>query len=316
MKNRILLGSLVIVAGTMMIQPSFASEVKLNAASFQPETVVFARYFFRLVRETNRRCAGLLSIKVLDHGTIAANRQWHALKTGAIDIYFGPANYYRGLLSQADVLNIAHKTPAEQRQNGAWGILNKLHNEHLNAWYLTTILGGVKFHIYTTKPIKNGRFDGLRLRSVPLFRIAMEALGAETRQMAAKDVKAALEKDRIDGFGWPLWGLDVLGWQKLVRYRLEPGFMNAAAPVLINLKKWNSLPNTGRDCLNKSALWLEREWPAWREAEDRRALATQQRARIKRVEGGENFSERTETIYWRMLKTASPDFVKRIRPLL
>ena len=195
-----------------------AAQVKLKAASFQGEEVVFAQPFYRWVAETNRRCQGKVKFNVVGPNTIKPERQWFELRAGRIDAFFGPSSYYRGELSQADVLHLAKYAPAKQRQTGAWAILNKLHNEKLNAWYLTTLIAGGKFFIYTNKPAKNGRFDGVRLRAVPLYKIFVENLGAQTTYMPATDIRAALEKGEIDGFGWPLWGLNHFGWEKLVRY--------------------------------------------------------------------------------------------------
>ena len=171
------------------------------------------------------------------------------------------------------VLHLAKIEPAKQRKKGAWAILNKLHNEKLNAWYLTTLIAGVKFYIYTNKPAKNGRFDGVRLRAVPLYKIFVENLGAQTTYMPATDIQAALKKGEINGFGWPLWGLSHFGWEKLVRYRYGPGFMDTAAPVLINLDRWKSLSAAQRQCLNEMAAWAEKMGPTWRKEENGRQLA-------------------------------------------
>lgn len=295
---------------------ALAGEVRLTAASFQGEQVVFAKPFYRWVAETNRRCRGKVSVDVVGPETIKSERQWFDLRSGRVDMYFGPANYYRGELGEADVLNLAKVTPAEQRRNGAWAILNELHNKKLNAWYLTTLIAGVKFYLYTSKPVKDGRFDGLRLRVVPLYKIFVENLGARAIYMPATDIRSALENGTIDGFGWPLWGLEYFGWEKLVRYRYGPGFMNTAAPVLVNLDRWKSLSEEQRRCLNDMAAWAEKMDPLWRAEEDARQTAVLERANIEYVDLGDKFGQGPENIYWKMLRTASPDFARKIRPLI
>ena len=293
-----------------------AAEVRLTAASFQGEQVVFAKSFYQFVAETNQRCRGKVAIDVVGPETIQSERQWFELRNGGIDVYFGPANYYRGELGEADVLNLAKLDPAEQRRNGAWAILNELHNKKLNAWYLTTLIAGGKFYVYTSKPMTNGRFDGLRLRAVPLYKIFVENLGAQTTYMPATDIRSALENGTIDGFGWPLWGLDYFGWEKLVRYRYGPGFMNTAAPVLVNLDRWKSLSEEQRQCLNDMAMWIEKMDPIWRAEEDTRQLAILDRARIEYVDLGPEFARGPENIYWKMLRISAPDFAREIRPLI
>ena len=293
-----------------------AQEVTLEAASFQGNDVVFAQPFYRWAAETNRRCRGKVAIDVAGPDKIKSERQWFELRAGRIDAYFGPASFYRGELGEADVFHLAKTEPAEQRKNGAWAILNKLHNDKMNAWYLTTLIAGVKFYIYTTKPLMNGRLDGIRLRAVPLYKIFVENLGAQTTSMPATEIRRALEQGRIDGFGWPLWGLDHFGWDKLVRYRHGPGFMDTAAPVLINLDRWKSLSREQKQCLNEMAAWAEKMNPVWREKEDQRQMAVLRNAGIKYVDLGPGFARGPEKIFWKMLRTASPDFARRIRPLI
>lgn len=296
--------------------PAEAAETKLRAASFQGQEIVFAKPFYRWAAEVNRRCKDKISITVVGPETIEAQRQWYELKNGRIDMYFGPANYYRGALPHGDIFNLAHNSPAVQRKNGAWSILNKLHNEHMNAWYLTTLLSGVKFFIYTTRPAKNGRFDGLHFRSVPLYEGFVRSRGAKVTYMPATDLRAALENGAIQGFGWPLWGLDIFGWDRLVRYRYGPGFMNAAAPILVNLDRWKALTADQRHCLTEMAEWVEKSWPEWRAAEDARQTAVIAKAGITYVDLGPAFAKDPEDIFWRMQKTAEPEFVKKIQPLV
>lgn len=309
---------ITIIAGLSVafVATARAAEVTLRAASFQPERVVFAKHFFRWVRETNKRCAGKVKIDVIKAGAIAARDQWHALRAGRIDMYFGPANYYRGALPEGDVLNLAHNGPAAQRRNGAWAVLNALHNKNINAWYLTTLIAGVKFFVYTTKPAKGGRFDGLRLRSVPLYDAFMRSLGAQTRYMAAPELRGALEKGAIDGYGWPMWGLDVFGWDKFTKYRYGPGFLNTAAPVLVNLDKWKSLDDAQRRCLTDMALWLEAEWPKWRAAENAIQSAALKKAGIAYVDLGADFARRAEALIWGMVEKGQPAFARKMKPLM
>lgn len=293
-----------------------AAEVSLTAASFQDEDVVFAKHFFRWVRETNERCDNEIQISVLGPDTIRPILQWKALKEGQVDMYFGPANYYRGVIPEVDVFHLAHNDPTKQRQTGAWAILNDLHKERMNAWYLTTLLAGIKFFIFTTKPTPDGRFDDFNLRSVPLYGHFMRSLGAHTQYLVAEEVGDALRRHEIDGFGWPLWGVDHFGWEEFVNYRYGPGFLDAAAPVLVNLDTWKALSKEQRGCLNKMAAWVEREWPQWRSAEDRLQIAALDRAGIEYVDLGPEFPRQVEGIVWSVLGATLPDFVQKMKPLL
>jgi len=306
------LSAVLIVAAS---EAPLAAEARLRAVSFQDETVSFGRPFYRWVRATNAQCDGRVVLEVHGPETIRAQVQWHALKTGRIDMYYGPANYYRGAMPQGDVFNLAHNEPAEQRRNGAWAILNALHNKRMNAWYLTALISGVRFYIYTAKPAHGGRFDGLTLRSTPLYENFLRSLGATPRYIAAPDMRRALEHRTVDGYVWPLWS-GGLGWEKFVQHRYGPGFLNAASPILINLDKWRSLNADQRKCLTRMALWVEGEWPNWRAAESNKQLEALKDAGIVYTDLGPRFGLKAEKIYWGMLRQGEPEFVARIKPLL
>jgi TRAP-type C4-dicarboxylate transport system substrate-binding protein len=299
-----------------LVTSAGAAEVTLTAASFQPENVVFAKHFYQWVRETNRRCSSQVAIEVLDSDAIEPRRQWYALQTGEIDMYFGPPSFYRGALPQGDVFMLAHNDSATQRRNGAWASLNAQFNEAINAWYLTTLIAGVKFFVYTTTPANDGRFDGLRLRSVPLYENFLRSLGAETSTIPAKALGPELESGAIDGFVWPLWGLDVFHWDRSVSYRYGPGFLDAAAPVLVNLDTWKSLSDDQRDCLSEAAEWVEGEWAQWLETENAAQLAALEAAGVVYVDLGEEFARGAEDTMWAQLEQAEPAFVQQIRSLL
>ena len=181
------------------------AEVKLKAASFLPARSVYAKYFYRWIDELNNRCKGKVKITIVGPEAIKSLEQWRTLKDGVIDIHYGPPNYYKGVLVEGDVTSLANTSAAEQRENGAWEIINTLHNKKMNAWYLTHIMDSVKFFIYTVKPQKNGRFEGFRLRSTPIYDEFFKYLGAAPVRMSPPSLYTALERNTVDGYGWPLW---------------------------------------------------------------------------------------------------------------
>ncbi|MGA8050366.1 MAG: TRAP transporter substrate-binding protein DctP [Burkholderiales bacterium] len=293
-----------------------AAEVKLKAASFLPVRSVYAKQFLRFVDEANKRCAGKLSITVVGPEAVPSLEQWNALKNGVIDMHYGPPNYFRGVVPAGDVISVARNESAEQRKNGAWALINQEYNKKLNAWYLTQLVNGVRFYLYTNKPAVNGRFEGFRLRSVPVYDAFFKSLGAEPLRMAPPEVYTALERGAVDGYGWPLWGIQDFGWQKYTKYRYGPGFISAAVAIIANLDKWKSLDRDQQACLTATSEWVEQEWPKWREEENARQEAAQKEAGVQYVDLGADFAAKAEEIYWADLAKGDPEFVKKIRPLL
>lgn len=308
-----MLGGIVLSACTLT---AAQAQVEMKAAAFLPEQVVLAKYFYHWARDTNERCADEVNISVVGPAAIPSLEQWNAVKTGVIDMYFGPANYYVGAVPEGDVFVVGHTSLAEQRENGAWEMINELHNEKLNSWYLTTINSGVQFYIYTTKPPKDGKLEGFRLRSVPLYDSFFEGLGAQPVRMAATEVQTGLERGTVDGYGWPLWGIDGFGLEKFTKYRIGPGFFSAASPVLVNLDKWNSLTDEQRQCLTESAQALEASWSEIRDKENAVQLEVQDAAGIEAVELSPDLPQQAEDGYWDKLSEANSDFIAAIKPLM
>lgn len=296
--------------------PAAAEEVKLKAASFLPARVIFAKYFYDWVKEVNKRCAGKVRISIVGPEAIGSLEQWSALRTGVVDMHYGPATYMSGVLPAGDVLVLAENTAAEQRRNGAYALFDEYYRKRMNAVFLTHILDGVKMFVYTNKPAKDGRFNGLRLRSVPIFDNFLKGLGAHTVRMPPPELFTALERGVVDGYGWPLWGITDFGWQKFTKYRYGPGFYDAATPIIVNLDRWNELDDAQRKCLQDMALWLEAQWPKWRAGETERRIELQKKAGIKYVDLGPEFTKRAHEIYWAALEKADPEFVRKIKPLL
>jgi TRAP-type C4-dicarboxylate transport system substrate-binding protein len=305
-----------LAACALLSSATHAAEVKLKAASFLPVRSVYAQQFMRFVDEANRRCAGQVNISVVGPEAVPSLEQWNALKNGVIDMHYGPPNYFRGVAPAGDVISVARNESAEQRKNGAWAMLNDYYNRKLNAWYLTQLVNGVRFYIYTNKPAANGRFEGFRLRSVPVYDAFFKSLGAQPLRMAPPEVYTALERGAVDGYGWPLWGIQDFGWQKYTKYRYGPGFISAAVAIIMNLDKWKSLDKPAQACLTATSEWAEQHWPQWRAEENARQEAAQKAAGVQSVDLGAGFAAKAEEIYWSDLAKGDPEFVKKIRPLL
>lgn len=311
-KSRLILGAGMLALATH----TGAAEVKLKAAAFLPVKAIYVQQFARFTDEVNKRCAGSVSISTVGPEAIKSLEQWNALKNGVVDMHYGPPNYYVGALPEGDVISIARNESAEQRKNGAWKLINGVHNQKLNAWYLTHLMNGVRFHIYTNKPAQGASFDGLRLRSTPIYDTFFKSLGALPVRMAPPEVYTGLERGTVDGYGWPLWGIADFGWHKYTRYRYGPGFISAAVAILVNLDKWKGLEEKQRACLTDVAMWAESQWPKWRAAEDGAQQAVQDKAGIKYVDLGPGFAQKAEDLYWEMMAKGNPEFVRKVRPLL
>jgi TRAP-type C4-dicarboxylate transport system substrate-binding protein len=293
-----------------------AQEATLRAASFVPGPSAFGWPFVRWVEEVNAQCAGKVRIDILDAGAVSPFELPNAVRAGVVDMASVPPAYYKGILIEADSVVLGNVPMAEQRTNGAWELLNKLHTERMNVHYLTAFGDGVKFHVYTTKPLTGARLDGFRLRTSPNYDSFFRAMGAEPVQLPPPEVYTALERKVVDGYGWPIWGIFDFGWNEQTKYLYQPGFYNVMVNLLVNQARWGALNEEQQGCLSEMALKLEQDWPAWRDEYNERELAKIRDAGIEIVDLGPEFSTAAHDIYWKDLEAASPETVGQLRALL
>ena len=312
---------MLIAAGAatlMAMAPAGAEEVTLKAGSFVPITTSFGEPFKWFVDHLNQVGKGQVKIRIVGGPEAVPPFQLgNAVKSGVLDMIVAPPSYYKGLLPVADGDILTHKSFVEQRKSGAWAFLNKLHNEKVNAWYLAAYGDGVQFHVYLRKPIKNvSELKGLKLRSTPNYQAFFTALGATTVVTSPGEVYTALERGVIDGYGWPLWGIQEFGWDKFTKMRIDPGFYNVTVNILVNLNKWKSLTDAQRKVLTDAANWLENEFPKRATARNAADAAYQKKVGIQVANFGPGFEKKADEIYWAQLSKINPEEIAKLKKLL
>ncbi len=250
-------GALSIAAGSV---PAQAQAVTLKVSTCLQRTHDYIdAYFETFFKPINAKKTDL-TLRYLG-GTEVTPRQKQApaLKRGLIDMIVCPTAYYGGILSEGRMPGLQNRSHAELRANGAidmmqeaWG---KGLNAHILAWVHHT---GQKFFIYTLfKPklsTKTGLdLTGVKVRSTGLYNAFFKAMGATTIVISPSDVYAALERGVVQGLAWPWGSVRSYGWQRFLKYRIEPGFFGATLMTLINKKKWNSLTDSQRALLTAQA---------------------------------------------------------------
>lgn len=318
MRIRNTLGALVLAIGsTTGATTASADEVQLKAASFLPPHASYGWPFARWVENVNEQCEGLVDITIVGPDAIKAFEQPNALKTGVIDMMNGPPAYYKGIFVEGDTAVLSEIRPAEMRENGAWEMLDNLHQEHLNAKLLTFFGDESHFYLWTTKKAPDNDFDGFTLRTSKIYDTFFQGLGANTATIQAPEVYTALERGTVDGTGWPLWGVvGDFGWHEFLNYRYGPGFFNVVVNVLMNQDKYSSLTNEQRTCVDDMALWAEEVWPEWRAEKDEEVKAKLEEVGIEYIDLGDDFRQTAHDLYWEALMKDSPETVGKLKDLL
>ncbi len=186
------------------------------------------------------------------------------------------------------------------------------------AHYLARQFQNVPFHIYLTKKFDKLDFSGVIIRVTPVYRDIVQARGGTPVNTAPGEVFTALERGVVDGYGWPVSGIFDLGWDKVTKFRVEPGFYSVEVNVLLNQDVWKGLNDKQRKVLNDAALWLEgldSENVAGNKAEVER----QTKANIQAIDFGpaesKKFLDQAYDVAWESVIKRAPEEGKKLREL-
>lgn len=298
-----------------------AQEVTLSALNFLPNNSSFGIPFADWVEDANKAGKGVVQVVIRPAGSISPFQMGNAVKTGVVDMAALPPTFYQNLLPIGDALKLTKKTAVEMRKNGTWELLNKLHNEKVNAWLLDTSGFSVKFYLYMRdKKLDAPNLKGLKIRTTPVYRAFFRALGADLIQTAPGDVFIALERGTIDGYGWPSWDLKTTGWDKHTKYRVEPGFYAVANATIINLDKWKSLTGKQRDFLTQHSTKFEAEYDKRYAPKTEAYLKEQKDAGVQVIEFtgkvAEDYIKQAYESAWAEFMQLDPENTPKIKKLI
>jgi TRAP-type transport system periplasmic protein len=300
--------------------PAGAEELTLKGAVFVPPSTTYGIPFKRFVDHVNETGKGILQIRIVGGPeAVPADGQSQAVKNGVLDLAAIPPAYYKSAMVEGDAQILSDMRLAEQRKSGAYAMLSGIAGERMNALYLTTYGIGVPFHLYVTKDMavaKPEDLSGLRFRGQPNYNAIFKHYGIAGVNIAAPEVYTALERGTVQGYGWPLWGINDFGWEKLTKMRVDPGFYNVVNTVLMNKSKYEQLTPAQRKVLDDAVVWFENDDLRYTADKTKETLDLQAKAGIKPVNFGSDWKKTAVSLYWDDLKKLSPDVIAKLQPLL
>ncbi|MCZ7658842.1 MAG: TRAP transporter substrate-binding protein DctP [Xanthobacteraceae bacterium] len=299
--------------------PASAQEVTLRGVSSFAEGTQFSKNFERFVEKVNQDGKGVIKINYIGGPrAVPPFEVGNAVRTRVVDIANVTGAFYTNLMPEADAFKLLDKPLAEQRRNGTLDYVNQLHNQKLNAHYLVRQFHNVPFHIYLTKKIDKPDFTGLKIRVTPVYRDIVQALGGTPITTAPGEVYTALERGVVDGYGWPVSGIFDLGWDKITKYRMEPGFYSVDVNILVNLDAWKSLTDAQRKVLTDAAAWVE-SLDAENVAANKAEVERQTKAGIQAIafspEAAKKFLEQAREVAWKSVIARAPEAGAKLRQL-
>ena len=120
----------------------------------------------------------------------------------------------------------------------------------------------------------------------------------------------------MQGYGWPLWGINDFGWDKLTKIRIDPGFYNVTVNVLMNKTRYDSLEPAQRKVLDDAVVWFEKDDLRYTEEKTKETLEQQAKAGIKVVDFGPEWRKTAVELSWEDLTKLSPDSIGKLRAVI
>lgn len=295
-----------------------AQELTLKAGVFVPPQTTYGIPFKRFVDRLNETGKGTLQIRLVGGPeAIPADGQAEAVKNGVLDMAALPPTNYKSLMVEGDAHPLTDMSLAEQRKSGGYAALNQIANAKLNAQYLTSYGMGVPFHIYLTKEITRAEeLKGLRLRTQPIYAALFRHFGITGTTIAAPEVFTALERGVVQGYGWPIWGIQDFGWEKLTKARIDPGFYNVVVNVIMSKPRLDGLAPAQRKVLDDAVAWFEADMVAWSAATTKANVEMQEAKGVKAVNLGPELRKLATDLYWDDLMKLSPESIGKLKALL
>jgi TRAP-type C4-dicarboxylate transport system substrate-binding protein len=247
--------------------------------------------------------------------TIPPMELGQAVGDGVVDIGVLPVAYYASAIPEDLVLNYSELSHEEEVNNGGMDFLNQLHNDKLNV----QLLGrgsDYDFSIYLKEKVDSlDDFKGLRLRGTPTYAPLFEALGAELVSMSGGEIYDALDKGVIDGFGWTSVGITQLGLEDQVKYMVEPHYYKVDVVTIMNLDKWNALPEDLKNMMIEVQREVEKELPAITEKYEAEEKPKLDKAGIKTIDLGQEFLQIANNAGWDFIEKQLPDHKDKLKEL-
>jgi TRAP-type C4-dicarboxylate transport system substrate-binding protein len=307
------------LAVALTVGAAQAQEVTLRLVSAFAENGTYVQRLMPWIQKVNADGKGTLQINFIGGPkAIPPFEAGNAVKTGVVEVAMTTGAFYTNVMPESDFLKLTEIGIAEQRKNGAFDAINKVWNDKANMQYLGRIVENQPFHIYTNKKVDKPDLTGQKIRITPVYREFFQALGATVITTPPGEVYSALERNVVDGYGWPIGGIFDFNWHEKTKFRIDPGFYDAEVSLVMNLAAYKKLNDAQRAYLNKQVLALEADNTFWVKftADE---TARQEKAGIQAIKfdvaTSKAFRDKAYQVAWDAAAKQSPEIAARFKPL-
>lgn len=264
---------LVAAAFALGSRASAEAATSLTYSIFFPPTHAQAKAAEAWAKEVEKRTTGKVKISVFPGGTLTpADQCYDGVVKGISDIGMSAFAYTRGRFPQMEALDLplgyTNGRVATRVANDFYQTMKPKALDNVKVLYLHAHGPGL---LHTKKPVKTLEdLKGMKIRSTGFSAKVVEMLGGVPVAMPQGETYEALSKGIADGTIGPIEVLK--GWKQgeVIRSTtdcFDVGYTTAFF-VVMNLKKWNSLPPDVRKAFEDvSREWIDVHGKAWDEAD-------------------------------------------------
>ncbi len=315
---RHLIRTVLLVCAALLSASAVHATEMLRAISFIPKNDPVLAMANAWVGQVNAKLGTQVRINYVGGPEVIGRfQQVEALRTGVIDVLFTAAGDYKDQLPASQSFTLSKLSPTQERSSGFYDFMVEEHAKHINARYLGRAQVS-PFYLWTkTEPKSLADLSGLKMRTGVLYDRMMRAFGMVPVSINAPEVYTALQSGVVDGFGWPVTGPLKRGWLENIKSVIDLPFFGASnVVILMNLDKWNALPESTRKALTDLTVAFEPKMVqhfAEEDAHEWQAIGT----RVKKVtfspEENKKYLDTAYDVEWAALQASVPDLIERLR---
>ena len=241
------------------ITPIMAAEVNLKLAHFMPTVhVQHRKAFVPFSNKVAELTGGKVEIKIFPGGTLGNPKTLvDSIRTGITDIAFIIPAYIPGRFPRTSVFELPLIFEgAEHVAKVGYDIYDKYLAEDYKdfkfLWLLSSPLG--QLHTVKAPVLSAADFKGKKIRTAGAVETdTIKRLGGNPVSMPISELSMALQKGVVDGAVTPYAALRSFKLIDLTKHLTEINHSGAFMAVLMNKRKWNSLPAYAKEAIDKVA---------------------------------------------------------------
>ena len=260
----ILITGLLFVVSPMAVNLAYsAGPIKLSFVCFTTLTDKFVYQPCKqmFIDRVNEKAKGELEIVVRGGPEVIPPFDLGvAVQKGAIDMAISPTAFFESLVPGADSTKLSDYSAMEERQNGVYEYISDMYTKSgLHYVGRSATHPGYFFLFLNKKAEKPEDFKGLKLGGSPAFHGFYQLLGASVATIPLPEYQPAMERGVVDGIATsPSVALQG-GIAEVSKYVINKGFYRDTAVLMMNLKKWNSLPDNLKNIISECVVEYEKQ---------------------------------------------------------